>query len=419
MSERPSILLIHAHDLGTWLGCYGDASVRTPNLDVLAAGGIRFENAFATAPLCSPARGSLFTGLHPHEHGLTGLAHLGISYRAGVTTLPGRLGGAGFRTVLVGLQHEAIDARTLGFERLVGPGYPPRALFVADFAAAWLRDEADGEEPFFLTVGMWEPHRPWRSEDYPSADPATVAVPAWLPDNVHTRADIAAFHGAIEQMDTAVGTILRALADSPAADNTVVVFTTDHGPAFPRAKGSLYDPGLHVALIVRPPTAWRAVPAVDASLVSHIDLFETLLDVAGLPRSGGVGRSFLDIVRSPGKPTDWSREWLFAEKTFHDTYDPIRSVRTTRWKYIRNFEPGPQLVLSRDVAGSETMSGYGDAYLEARPAEELYDLVDDPLELRNLAGDAEHDDVRAALAEALRVWMLETGDELEPEAAVR
>src|SRR5699024_1037485 len=264
------------------------------------------------------------------------------------------------------------------------------------------------ERPFFLTVGTWETHRPWPAEDYEAADPSAVDVPTYLPDNADTREDIAAFHGSIQQLDEAIGRILRSLDNSAHADNTMVIFTTDHGAAFPRAKSTLYDSGVGVALIVRPPRSWNQPPGRRSALTSHLDVAPTLVEVAGgEPPENLEGESFLDTLRDPtrSRPT---RE-LFLEKSHHDRYDPIRAIRTDRAKYIRNYEPGPQVPLALDLEESPTRRGM-DELLPPKPAEELYLLRDDPSELHNLAPVPAFEQLRAELSSRLDHHLHRTGD---------
>lgn len=408
VSTPPNIVLIHCHDLGTWLPCYGMPSVPSPNLNQLAEESIVFERAFATAPLCTPARSSLFTGLHPHQNGLMGLVHSGWRYRPGVQTLPEMLRPYGYHSALIGLQHEDLDSRVLGYDEVHGLGFLPRALEVARQTEQWLQQPETAERPFFLTVGTWETHRPWPSEDYEAADPSAVDVPTYLPDNTDTREDIAAFHGSIRQLDEAIGRILRSLDNSAHADNTMVIFTTDHGAAFPRAKSTLYDSGVGVALIVRPPRSWNQPPGRRSALTSHLDVAPTLVEVAGgEPPDNLEGESFLDTLRDPtrSRPT---RE-LFLEKSHHDRYDPIRAIRTDRAKYIRNYEPGPQVPLALDLEESPTRRGM-DEQLPPKPAEELYLLRDDPSELHNLAPVPAFEQLRAELASRLDHHLRRTGD---------
>ena len=407
-TARPNIVLIHCHDLGTWLPCYGMGSVPSPHLNAFADESIVFEQAFATAPLCTPARSSLFTGLQPHQNGLMGLMHSGWRYRPGVETLPELLRPYGYRSALIGLQHEDFDSRVLGYDEVHGLGFLPRAMEVARQAEQWLQRPREDATPFFLTLGTWETHRPWPAEDYQAADPAAVDVPAYLPDNTDTRGDIAAFHGSIRQLDEAIGRTLAALDASPHAQNTLVIFTTDHGAAFPRAKSTLYDSGVQVAFIVRPPHTWDLAPGRRSTLTSHLDVAPTLIELAGGdPPHHLMGQSFLTTLRDASR-TNPTRE-LVLEKSHHDRYDPIRAIRTDRVKYIRNFRPGPQVPLALDLEESPTRRGM-DHLLPPKPSEELYLLRDDPAELRNLAHDPEYDALRADLASQLDHHLRVTGD---------
>lgn len=408
-ARRPNIVLIHGHDLGAWLPMYGMPSVPSPHLQELAGQGVVFASAFSAAPLCTPARGSLFTGMLPHQNGLIGLTHDGFAYRGGVRTLPEHLREHGYRSALVGLQHEDLDPRVLGFDEVHGLGFLPRALEVAQRTEWWLEREPTSDVPFFLSVGMWEAHRPWPVEDYEPADPDVVDVPPYLPDNADTRRDIAQFHGAIRQLDEAVGRVLDAVDRSPFADDTLVVFTTDHGAAFPRAKSTLYDSGVQVAFIVRPPRSWDVPPGRRDELVSHLDLVPTLVELAGGQAGPELqGRSFLGLLRGETSG-DGDRE-LVLEKTYHDRYDPIRALRTREAKYIRNFAPGPQVPLALDLQESDTMRGMPEDLLPDKPAEELYLLDEDPWELRNVADDPRTAELRRAMSERLLARMAETRD---------
>ena len=406
--SRPNIVLIHCHDLGTWLPCYGMPSVPAPALDRFAAESIVFDAVFATAPLCTPARSSLFTGMLPHQNGLMGLVHDGWRYRPGVHTLPELLRPHGYRSALIGLQHEDLDARVLGFDEVHGLGFLPRALEVAHRTEWWLARQEEATEPFFLSIGAWEAHRPWPAEDYEPTDPAAVDVPPYLPDTPETRRDISGFHAAIRQLDEAVGRILAALEASGHAQDTLVLFTTDHGAAFPRAKSTLYDSGVQVALLVRPPRSWGLPAGRRSALVSHLDIAPGLLEIAGGAAPEHLeGRSLLPLLEDP-EAAPAERE-LVLEKTHHDRYDPIRALRTPDAKYIRNFAPGPQVPLALDLEESLTRTGM-DELLPPRPAEELYLLDDDPAELENLAAHPDHQELRARLARRLDEHLRRTGD---------
>ncbi|QRP44733.1 sulfatase [Amycolatopsis sp. FDAARGOS 1241] len=409
-ADAPDVVLVHGHDLGRWLSVYGMPHVPSPNLAAFAESAVVFDNAHAAAPLCSPARAALFTGISPHRNGVEGLAHHGWRYRHDVVTAPERLRPLGYHSVLIGLQHEHADPTVLGFDEVGGLGFLPRAHQVADAAAGWLRACPDRAErkPLFLTVGVWEVHRPWPAEDYVPADPAQVDVPDFLSDNEHTREDIAAFHGSIRQLDDAMGALLRTIDATLDPETTMVIFTTDHGAAFPRAKSTLYDAGTGVTLLVRPPRSWAVAPRRVTDVVSHLDLVPTLLDVAGgAPAPELEGTSLVPLLH--GGTGDPDRV-LYPGKSYHDSYDPMRAVRSREFTYIRNFRPGPLLTLSLDLESSPTRRGMGDAHLAPRPAEELYDRRKDPDELTNVAGDPAYADVLAQYAHLLDERLVATDD---------
>ncbi|WP_158564409.1 sulfatase family protein, partial [Jiangella anatolica] len=309
------MVLIHWHDVGTHLGAYGHGDVTSPAVDGLAAEGLRFDRAFCTTPLCSPARGSLFTGRYPHANGLMGLVNRGWEYRPGERTAPSLLSELGYRTALIGQQHESHDPSRLGFDEVwAWPAGRARCGPVAERAVAWL--EAGPAEPFFLTVGFFETHRPYPVEEYPPVDPVSVRVPAYLPDNEDTREDLAGFLGSVRVADAATGRVVEAVERAGLAGSTLVLFTTDHGIAFPRAKGTLYDPGIGVALLARPPRSWGVAPGASDGLVSHVDVVPTLLELAGGEVPAFVqGQSFAGVLRGEPGPR---RGEVFAEKNYHD-----------------------------------------------------------------------------------------------------
>ncbi len=402
--NQPNIVLIHWHDLGTRLGCYGRADVQSPRVDALADEGLRFDAAFCTTPLCTPARASLFTGLFPPRHGHHGLAHRGSHYRAGVRTLPMLLGELGYRTALTGMQHEAVDPRTIGFDEVYQrPGGGQFCGPVAGLAEAWLGQQP-ADAPFFLTVGFTETHRDFEvigpDEREPQPDRAEldrVVVPGYLPDNDHTRTDLAAMNRSIARADAAAGRVVDAVRARPDADNTLIIFTTDHGIPFPRAKSTLYDSGIRISLIMVPPPAWQTAPGVVDQLVSHVDLTPTLVDLAG-GECEMDGVSVAGLLR--GEPVE-PRSHILAMKDLHEIYDPMRTIRTDRHKYLRNLHPGPRLILPTDLDLSPTRAGMDADYRLPRDHEELYDLQADPDELTNLAADPAHADLLASLRNQL------------------
>jgi N-sulfoglucosamine sulfohydrolase len=409
---RNSVLFLTCHDLGQHLGCYGQTTVTSPALDALAAGGVRFDSSFCTAPQCSPSRASLHTGRYPHSAGVMGLAHPPYGWRLdpGERHMAQILADAGYSTTLVGMQHliERGSARELGYSHVL-PVKPADAE--ASAAAGLLAEFARQDRPFYLEVGFEEPHRPYT---FGGAQPDLsrgVAVPPYLPDVPEARRDFAAFQGAIRQMDAGVGRLLKALDDLGIADETCVVFATDHGAAMPRAKCTLYDPGIEVALLWRWPAAGVAGGRVVGELVSNVDVTPSLLEGLGLPvpnRLQGVSFWPLLVGRSEYEP----RAEVFAEKTFHTYYEPMRAVRTRRHKLIANLEISTAVDVPADVRQSPIYPLMLDQLDQVRTPIELYDLQDDPWEQRNRALDPALEEVRQDLARRLQTWMRETDDPL-------
>jgi arylsulfatase A-like enzyme len=420
---KDNVLIVHWHDLGRCVGAYGHADVTSPRLDRLAAEGIRFTRAHATAPLCSPSRGSLFTGRYPQSNGLIGLAHHGWEYRSGVRTLPQMLSESGWYSALFGMQHETSYPKRLGFDEFdVSNSY---CEYVVDRAEEWLRDSAEnlGGQPFLLTAGFFETHRPYPRDRYEPADSATVDLPDYLPDSPEVRGDVADFYGAIATADAAVGRLLDTLAETGLDANTWVVFFTDHGPAFPRAKSTLYDAGTGIGVIIRPPTNGAMPPRVYDELFSGVDLLPTLLCLLGLKVPADVdGVSHADALLAPDPQAEPVREHVYTTKTYHDSFDPIRAIRTKDYSYIENYAHRPLLDMPLDIQGSPSGVAVAPFVQGPRPERELYDLRADPTETSNLlAGDpyiaADTEMIAADLAVRLHEWRQRTGDVIPSDFA--
>jgi len=404
-SKRPNILLITVHDLGTRLGCYGAATVPSPRLDKFAADGVRFEHHYATAPYCSPSRGSIITGQYPHVTGLMGLVNLGWQWPPENHTLAKRLGAAGYQTYLFGLQHETEEDQVerLGFQHVTDRKASKTAQsvtpLVEDFLTRW-----DGDRPFYARVGFNEVHRTF--DRYAPEDPAKVSLPPHIEDTPGARQDVAMYDGCIREMDQHVGRILDALDRAGLRQNTLVVFTNDHGSPMPGAKATLYDPGIHTTLLLRWPGPLPGGSTVP-ELISNVDLCPTLLEAAGVSAPDNIqGRSFLPLLTG-GQYTP--RDVIFAEKNT-TPIDVKRCIRTTRFKYIRNYHRGPRLMLSADTESSLTRRDMGNDHLAPRAPVELYDLESDPLERSNRAGDAEYAGREGQLAAILQQIQEETDD---------
>ena len=407
--QRPNIVQIICHDIGQHVGCLG-AGLDTPHIDELAADGVLFDTYCCSAAQCSPSRGSIMTGRYPHCNGLVGLAHIGWEFHDDERCLPHYLNDCGYQTHLFGGQHESADSRRVGYQQIHESG--GRAAQVAPAVADFLQGYAAGDDqpPFYLNAGIAEPHRPYEAEGYNGDDPAEVTLLPWLPDRPGIRADIADLNGLMYAVDDAVGVMRQALADTGLERDTLLIFTTDHGLAMPRAKGTCYDPGLKTVLTMRLPGRFEGGRR-ESALLTNCDFLPTILDFAGAPPAERAeGRSFLGLLDGAAYEP---RQSIFSEMTWHDKYNPMRSIRTNRFKYIRNFGERPLVYLPLDVwrgrAGQDVRDEY---YATRRPEEQLYDLDADPLEQDDLANDPAHADTLADLRDQVQRWMEDTNDRL-------
>ncbi|MFB6296203.1 MAG: sulfatase [Halobacteriales archaeon] len=428
--ERPNVVLIHAHDLGRHLGCYG-RQVDTPHVDALAADGALFTNAFCTAPQCSPSRAALMTGRYPQATGMMGLAHMGWELDDDERTLAHHLSGAGYATRLVGHQHltQEDPREALGYDVVATES--SQAADVADMFEGAIGDLAAGDDPFLLTAGTFEPHRVYRPDHLPEEALAYYQVDAmeplpYLPDRRGVREDLAALSALVTAtLDEAIGQIDDALEAAGVADETLVVLTTDHGIAMPRAKATCYDPGLETALIARGP---GVSPGERDALLSNVDVLPTVLEYCGIEVPDRIhGRSFRPLLDGAGDHVE--RESVHAQMTWHGRYVPMRAVRTGEYKYVRNFSLSPAVYLPGDIIGQPAgLATRGEFYERTVAAEELYHLPSDPHEQENLLSDAtikdtvetsdhepddpDHAAALAALREECRGWMNEVDDPL-------
>nr|WP_306422963.1 sulfatase [Paenarthrobacter aurescens] len=430
-----NILLIHCHDLGRFLGTYGVETVSTPHLDALADESVLFEQAFATAPHCSPARASLFTGTYPQTNGVLGLTHEPFSWdlKEPKDHIAYRLKSVGYQTELVGVHHESrvladdVVAGRLGFDHARTGGARD---VVVDRATDALRRLSGSDRPFYLQVGFTEPHRVPSERDRPGVmgfladgvEPDVSlghTVPAHLVDDVGAREEIAELQGAVKHMDEGVGSILAELDSLGLRDQTLVLFTTDHGLALPRAKCTLYDAGLGVALMLRHPgnPLWSGRRV--GNIVSHVDVLPTLMDLAGLPTPDGLAGTTLRPAVEAG---DAPRSHCFSQLSHHTYYDPKRSVRTSTHKLIVNFSNAPRAMdPTQSWIHRSLPADLGGPTIGTSPALELYDLTMDPEELDNIAGNPEQSEILRDLSAILFDWMRECGDPLltAPVAASR
>lgn len=414
-----NLLYLHSHDTGRYVQPYGYA-VETPNLQRFAEEGVLFRQAFCVAPTCSPSRAALLTGSFPHQNGMIGLAHRGARLRDPWQHLASFLARHGYETALAGFHHEGRwdHPEELGYQEWLRAEADRQApdweRGLARSAVEFLRRRR--EAPFFLSCGFVTTHRTgqgtqwFNGEASPLGDGRYCRPPGPLPDLPEIRRDFADFRVAAGRLDSYMGEVLTGLEEAGLAENTLVICTTDHGIAFPRMKCNLNDHGLGVMLMLRGPGGFTGGRALDA-LVTHLDLFPTICEVTGLPAPAWLeGRSLLPLVRGE---RECLHEAVFGEVTYHAAPEPLRTVRTERYRYVRRFAgPGTPVLPNCDDSVSKIEMlrlGWGE---RVQPQEELYDLAFDPLEVCSLVTDPAYAEVAAELRGRLRCWMKETGDPL-------
>ncbi len=433
--------IIHfvTHDSGRFFGCYGRPIGFSPNIDRFAAESVRFNQAFCSAPCCGPSRVCTMTGQYSHVNGSLGLGSMGWPIPLEKQTLVDHLNGAGYQTAHVGFCHE----RLYGEMRYEIDGKAGEdesywncdARNVADKAIEFFGSR-DKSRPFYLNLATNETHAghlrgspKLRKRHGDPVDRDLSWVPPTEPDTPETRARWANFYASLQYVDHHFGRILEAVDAHGLRDDTLVVFTTDHGTGCQRGKRHVYQPGTEIALLVRPPKGCRTGYTVD-HLIGNIDYFPTLLEAAGaVDRIPGDinGRSFWPLLA--GKEYS-PHPHIFVERNYHgekmpdeteyaDKYDPQRSIRTRDFVYIRHFRPQARSqpwyreeIDTFDLNPNLGFEGCEPLPLEnrERPDVELYDLRHDPWEQHNVAGRGEYADTETRLAAQLDQWMRETND---------
>ncbi len=419
-SAPRNVLLYVVDDQGTTdAGCYGNPVIRTPGLDELAAGGVRFTHGFCTTASCSASRSVILSGLHNHATGQYGHQH-GYNHFVSfpnLESLPVLLGEAGYRTMSAGKYHVAPEEVYHFDSYLERKGKSPAGM--AEACKPFLA--ADDDAPFFLYFCTTEPHRPFHRQGSKPVNPADVIVPPYLPDIPECREELAQYYGSVERADAGLAKLIAILKETGHWDDTLILYVSDNGIAFPGAKTTLYEPGMRLPCVVRDPFRSRRGIATDA-MVTWADLTPTILDFADATpdKTGFHGRSFLPVLEQE-HPEGWDE--IYASHTFHEItmYYPMRVVRGRRHKLIWNIAHGLEYPFASDLWASKTwqavrdrgLDTYGkrpvDAYLH-RAEFELYDLETDPDEINNLASDPDHAGILAELKGKLRTFQERTKD---------
>jgi uncharacterized sulfatase len=430
--KRPNILWVSCEDTSPDLGCYGDKYAVTPNIDKLAAQGVRYENCFTHAGVCAPSRSGLITGMYPTTIGTHQMRCSGVP-PANVKCFPEYLRAEGY--------YCTNDSKTdYQFD-------PPFTAWDESSGKAHWRNRAPGQ-PFFAVFNFTISHESQvrnhskgmldRIEKLGAQkhDPDKATLPPYYPDTPVVRRDMAQYYDVVTLMDQQVGDTLKQLEEDGLAEDTIVWFWGDHGRGLPRHKRWIYDSGIRVPLVVKVPEKWRklAMPknpdgptgqalkpgAANDDLVAFIDFAPTMLSLAGVKIPGHIqGRAFLGAQKAE------PREYIFAARDRMDeAYDLIRAVRDKRYKYIRNYmwhitrgqdinymNEMPTMQEMRRLNAEGKLKGPQLQYFEpTKPVEELYDTKTDPHEVNNLVGKSKYKKVLERMREVHAKWARETGD---------
>ncbi len=443
MHASPNIVFLTWHDAGDWFGCHGHRCVQTPNVDRLAAEGVRFTSHFSACAICSPSRAAMMTGRLCQVNGVMTLTNDTLANRIHphIPHLAARLKDHGYRTALFGVQHECAHEH-VGEILRVGEQFAtdpwPNADLQIPIVQSWLAARAADSRPFYAQIGLMESHLgrffsnlpPRPDEPYPPIQDSTrgLDIPGYLAGSDADRACIATLQGLLQRGDRLVGAVLDALDRHGLAASTLVVMAVDHGPGLARAKATCYDAGTRVAWILRHPGSLPQNRAID-TLSTHIDATPTILALAGLPVTGPFDGIDLS-AHARGARTGEVRDAVFSHMV-----ENTRALRTRRWRFIRNFRPSIWPGRTGDCALRH--DGYPNPYPDIaiapakdgnparKPTEtemarlassqpvphvELYDAEADPANLHDLAGDPAHAATLRALDDRLWQFLYDAND---------
>lgn len=437
-ATKPNIILFVSDDHGLdALGCYGNSVIKTPNLDQLASQGVRFTRAYCTSASCAASRSVILTGQYGHATGSYGHVHdyHHFSTYENVKSLPVLLKQAGYTTARIGKYHLAPE-KVFQFDTVLKAD-PRSTVEMANACVGVMNQDA----PFFLYFCPDDPHRgapftpePWnapnsfgnRAEGYPGVEavkykPEDVLVPGFLPDTIECREELAEYYQSVSRIDQGFGRLMALLKRTGKSDQTVVIYISDNGIAFPGAKTTVYEPGIKLPCIVKDPRS-KTQGIVNNAMITWADLTPTILDFAGVEFSANDfhGRTFVPILGETN-PKNWDE--VYASHNFHELtmYYPMRVVRNGDYKLIWNIAWRLEYPFASDLWAASTWQGihrtqgprFGKRKVKDylfRAEFELYDLANDPDELTNLAAIKEHAAKLKQLKAKLKAFQLKTKD---------
>lgn len=437
-SSKPNIILFVADDHGLdAIGAYGNPVIKTPNLDQLASEGVKFTNAYCTSASCAASRSVILSGKFGHATGSYGHVHdyHHFSTYDFETSLPVIMEEAGYETARIGKYHVAPE-KVYHFNTVLEAD-PRNTVEMAEACA----DVLKSDKPFFLYFCTDDPHRghPFEPEqwDIPNSfgnkkngykdvetvayDPKDVLVPSFLPDTKQTREEIAQYYQSVSRIDQGFGKLMKMLKETGKDKNTIVIYISDNGMAFPGAKTTVHEPGIKLPCIIKDPTK-DIKNTTNEAMVSWVDLAPTILDMAKIDfkKEQFHGKSF-DAILDKSKVEGWDE--IYASHTFHEItmYYPMRVVRSKNYKLIWNIAYPLEYPFASDLWASSTWQSiykndieyFGPKTVKEflfRPEFELYDLEKDKNELQNLANKEEFRDVLEAMKIKMKNFQLKTKD---------
>lgn len=421
-AESPNLVLIIADDVSaTDLGCYGNPDVRTPHLDRLADQGQRWTRAYLSATVCSPSRCSIITGRYPHN---TGAPELHTSLPPGQPLFPQELRRAGYWCAQAGKWHMGDYAKG-AFDRVIDD----KKLNGDSGCRQWvpLLRERPRNRPFFLWLASYDGHRPWQPDDEAEPhDANTITLPEPLADTPATRADLAAYYDEVQRLDRYVGKVVEALKAQGVLENTLILFISDNGRPFPRAKRWLTEEGMRTPWILHWPQGMKQRGDTCRELVSAIDIAPTFLQLAGVTVPASVqGRSFIPQIKDPEAGIC---QVVFGERNWQVEYCHERSLRFGPWSYYHNSAtelghfgyvnatyssyrfPAYVDLWDKYRSDQDLSATQKDVFLIPRPREQLFKLTNDPWEVHDLASDPAHRQILEKLRRLMDDWIVQTGD---------
>lgn len=419
-----NVIYINTHDSGRILSPYG-YDVPTPNLRKFSEDALVYRQAYCVGPTCSPSRSGLLTGMYPHSNGMLGLSQRGFGIENYDWHLVNKVKEEGYKTILCGIQHEAGSylehskgASTIGYDEDItcdNKGIEQEDLVKWDYknaksVAEWIKINGK-KEKFFISYGLYATHRRYPKEIDASIDTRYIVPPYPIVDTAENREDHAKYLTSAAWFDKCFGLVIDTLKDEGLYEDTIIIFTTDHGLAVPYSKCNLYDSGIGVALVIRVPGV-KANGNVTDSLVSQVDIYPTLCDLLNIEKPERLqGKSFANLFVNQ---EEVHRECVFAEINFHTSYEPVRCVRTKRYKYIRYFDEDYLGINYSNIDESMPKNFLIDNGLkdQVKYKEALFDLYHDPGERKNLIDCERYKHTLLYMKEILLSWQEDTKDPL-------